>query len=458
MNNQFFSRAFSIWLLVVFFFSSSVAASQVQRWVPAKIVVLKPRPLELPIGGTLRIEVEVFDAQGNRLRGTNVKWQLVRPEDEAFVYLGTVKNDATTNSVELVWRPGTPAAKAPSEVQLIATAGDALTVQSIQYKSDSPVDAVITFEPAQVEVQPGMTATTKVTVRAKEDDRILRDVKITKEELADPEMAKLVKVIGPDKDNTITFIGLFADPAKPKPLLNSVLVVHAAGATKTLPIRYVGEPVKTVWEIIPPEIVGDNFGRTIKQNYIGIEVTIQNYSGSDISLAGLAFERCLNNKIVPKNCSKDQLVLSPASSYGTVRGSLARRKLTHPRALTLAIVDGVGTLMTGFTPFFHNDAHKANFSTFIDIISNPLAKGLASVWKDAYPDELARFDQDILKDDKNIANDATFKTKIFFPKRLLFSDKDSRRNDTAEMRNALGNLIVFGYKFQRGALTNLSSH
>ena len=204
--------------------------------------------------------------------------------------------------------------------------------------------------------------------------------------------------------------------------------------------------MKTIWELIPDEILGDNFGRSIKQNYFGIEVTIQNHSGSDIALAGLMFERSVNK----------ELVLSPVSSYPTVKGSLSRRKLTHPRALTLGIVDAVGSLMTGFVPFFHNDTHKANYSSFIDIISNPLAKGLASAWKDAYPDEVARFDQDVLKDDKNIANGTTFKTKIFFPKRLLFEDKDPKRNDPAEVRKALGQLIVMGFKFQRGSLGNLS--
>jgi len=446
MNSIPLFHRLSVVLLLISIGSPNIVASQTQPSAPAKIVFLKPKPFELAVGGTLKIEVEVLDAQNNRLRGTQVKWQLAKADDEAFVYLGTVKNDAQTNSVELVWRPGAQGAQPPSEVQLIARAGDALAVESIKYNSATPEEAVITFEPAIVEVEPGMTVTAKATVRAKKDERILENIKITREELADQGMAKLVKVIGPDKDNTITFIGLFGDPTKPVPLIDSALVVHAAGATKTLQVRYVAEPIKTVWELIPQEIVGDNYGRTIKKDYFGIEVTIQNYSGSGIALAGLLFKRRVDN----------QDVLSPISGYSTVRGSLAKRKLTHPRTLTLGIVDGVGGLMTGFNPFFHNDAHKANFSTFIDIISNPLAKGLAGVWKDAYPDEVSRFEQDVLKDDKNIANGETFKTKIFFPKRLLFKDDDPDRKDPAKIRKALGTLIVMGYKFQRGSLTALS--
>ena len=48
----------------------------------------------------------------------------------------------------------------------------------------------------------------------------------------------------------------------------------------------------------------------------------------------------------------------------------------HPRTMTLAIVDGLGSLLTGFNPFFHNANHAKNYSQFIDILSNPLAKGL----------------------------------------------------------------------------------
>ncbi|PWT81276.1 MAG: hypothetical protein C5B44_04065, partial [Acidobacteria bacterium] len=146
----------------------------------------------------------------------------------------------------------------------------------------------------------------------------------------------------------------------------------------------------------------------------------------------------------------------PATDYSTVHGSLAKRKLTHPRALTLAILDGVGSLMTGFNPFFHNDAHAANYSQFIDIISNPLAKGVATVWKDAYPDELARFEADVLKDDKILKDGETFKTKIFFPKRNLFVNGDKNRENLVKVREELGELVVFGFKLEPGSKRTLS--
>jgi len=417
-----------------------------QSNTPNEIVFLKAKPLSLPVGGKLLIKVQVFSKSGSLLHGVPVKWKLGKSDDADFVYIGTIVNDAQTNSVELVWRPGPPGAKPPSEVQLAASAGEALTIETIEYESASTPDAVIRFDPEEgLEVQPGTTKTVKVTVRAKDDDRILKAAEI-KAELADPSMDKLIKVIGPDKDSVITLVGLYGDPAKPIPFLKSALVVFTPHATGTLPLTYLGEPVITEWYLVPSEICGDNYGRAIKTNYFCADVTIRNYSGSTIALAGMVFER---------KVGQDR-VFYPVSNYYTVRGTLAKRKLTHPRALTLAIVDATGSLMTGFVPFFHNDTHKANYSTFIDVISNPLAKGLAAVWKDSYPDEVARFEQNVLKDDKNIANGESFKTTVFFPKRLLFRDKDRARNDPDGVRRALGTLVVLGYKFERGPLRDLS--
>ena len=437
-----------LFVLLVSLFSSTLSGNAIaQSTVPGEIVFLKPEPLTLPFGGKLLIKVQVFSKQGSLLHGIPVKWKLAKPDDANFVYIGTVVNDAQTktNSVELVWRPGPPGLRPPSEVQLAAIAGDAVTIETIKYESANiATDALITFSEKELEIQPGSTQTVKVTVRARKDERILEEPNI-KAELADPTMDKLVKVIGPDKDNVITIVGLYGDPAKPVPFLKSALVVRTPHVTQTLPLTYVGEPVSTEWSLIPSEICGDNFGRTIKTNYFCVEVTIQNYSGSDIALAGLVFERTFD----------DKKVFFPVSSYSTVRGSLAKRKLTHPRTLSLAIVDAVGSLMTGFVPFFHNDAHKANYSTFIDIISNPLAKGLALAWKDAYPDEVTRFEANVLKDDKNIAKGERFRTTVFYPKRLLFADKDNDRDDPTKVRKKLGSLIVLGYKFERGPLRRL---
>lgn len=415
------------------------AFARVNDAEPAEIVFPAGNKVELPVGGKVTIRAYVLDKQGNRMRGQTLKWRLAKEDQEAFVYVGRSTEVDGIYTVELIWRPAPPDLQPPGEVELLVSTGTVVAVVSVTYKKVAVEEYEITFDKNAVELQPGLSTPVKVTVKSKKNGRILDDVDISAS-VVDEAATKLVKVVGPDKEKNLTLIGLYGDLQTPT-VLKTAVVVRAVGAIATLPVTYRRDPITTSWEILPPAIVGDNYGRTIKSDYYCVEVMVQNNSGSDVALAGLVFD--LNGRT------------RPVTSYATVNGSLAKRKLTHPRALTLAIIDGVGSLMTGFNPFFHNPVHAANYSQFIDILSNPFAKGVATVWKDSYPDELSRFQQDVLKDDKILANGMTFKTKAFFPKRALFKNGDPDRENFEEVRRRLGSLVVIGYKLQ-GPAQNLS--
>jgi hypothetical protein len=411
---------------------------------PVEVIFPDGNPIDLPAGGKKIVRAYALDARGNRVRNAEISWRLANPNFEAFVYLGRATNSPDLNSVELLWRPGTAEVPAPEEVQVIATAGETLGLLTVKYKSSAAENYTISFDnknKKELRIGPGDSDAVQVTVRG--DKEKIVDVKPTAE-IADENSRKFIRVVvGPDK-KTITVFGLYGDDAKLTPdSIYTALVVHAAGAAITIPLIYQRDSAVVVWDILPPKIVGDNYGRTIKNDYYCIEVAIQNNSGSDLALAGLRFKGA---------------VMRPNTSYTTVHGSLAKRKLTHPRALTLAIVDSMGSLLTGFNPFFHNINHAKNYSQFIDILSNPFAKGLEKAWKDTYPDELVRFEQDVLRDDKIIPNASIFKTKIFVPKRVLFTKKQKEeREDLNEVRKALGELWVLGYKFQKGQVQNIAT-
>jgi hypothetical protein len=318
-------------------------------------------------------------------------------------------------------------------------------VVTINYIASTKSETSLTATPNVITVRPGEAQSFKVAVTAMDKGGKTELPKFSiKTELSSDATAFLT-VTSSDDDKTVTVTGKYAtDPKKPIPEIMSV-IVRAAGASNVVAVRYLYESVKVIWDVLPPNIVGDNYGRTIKHDYYCVEVTIQNFSGEDMALAAMAFDL------------GDQATLRPNTSYSTVHGSLARRKLTHPRTLTLAAISAAGQLLTGFNPFFHNDAHGLNFSHLIDIISNPLEKGTALVWPDSYPDEVARFEQDILRDDKVIPSGSVFRTKIFFPKRALFqSTADGDKNNLDDIREALGNLVVFGYKFHRGPLQTVT--
>jgi len=237
---------------------------------------------------------------------------------------------------------------------------------------------------------------------------------------------------------------------------------------------------------LPRGIVGDNFGRTIRDDYYCVQIAIDNHSDSDIALGSLSFElapEVVERKaiaaqpaVAARAATADQpaveaqeakeaqpavkgkpALIIPTSYYPMVQGSLARRKLTHPRPIVMATIDAMGSLLTGFNPFFHNVNHAKNYSQFIDILSNPLAKGVASVWQDPYPDEMARFTANVLKDDKIIKkDDKTFKTIVFIEKRQLYPKGEKTIDDPIVVKQKLGRLIVMGQRIQQGNSEDLT--
>ena len=423
--------------------ASADLAVQLQNPEPAEIIFPDGNKVELPVQSHKTIKAYVLSTAGNRLQDAEIIWSLADPEHEPFVLVGKNVNKGGVNSVEITWLGGKADIKTPSELKLVARSGNARGVVKIDYKIPKLEATKLTTDPKKVEVRPGETVNVQLTVRG-EDERVLKvDPGDIKAEIADESARAFIKAVVPD-GKTISLLGSYGDPKTPPPdFLQTALVIRVGSGVTTIPLTYVRNAAVVDWDILPPNIVADNYGRTIKNDYYCIEVTIQNNSGSDLALAGLRFD--------------SNGIRRPNTSYSTVHGSMARRKIMHPRTMTLAIVDGLGSLLTGFNPFFHNVSHAKNYSQFIDILSNPLAKGLERAWPDSFPGEMSRFEQDVLRDDKIIPNAGIFKTKIFVPKRGLFENGDKKRDDLNEVRKALGTLWVLGYKFQKGPVQSIAT-
>jgi hypothetical protein len=421
-------------------------AVRLEDSTPAQILFLDPNRVELPIQGRATVKAYVLNARGNRIQNAEINWELSDPDHEAFVQVGPNLNKDGVNSVEISWLGGRSGLRTPSEVKLVARSGEkARAIKIIQYQTAAPEVAKITADAKQIMLQPGDTATINVTVRG-DDDKLLKDVDL-EAEIADANAKKFL-LVTTDKQ-TVTVIALEGDDRNPTPpSLRTALVINTKGKSKktAIPLTYLRDLANIDWTILPSNIVGDNYGRTIRQDYYCIEVTIQNNSDSDLALAALRF------------VGENEELGRPNTSYTTVHGSLARRKITHPRTMTLAIIDAAGSLLTGFNPFFHSLNHAKNYSQFIDILSNPFAKGLEKAWKDPYPDELARFEQDVLRDEKMIKANDTLKTKIFVPKRGLCPDQqDGNCKTIDDAKAALGQLQLRAYKFQRGPVLSVAT-
>jgi hypothetical protein len=339
----------------------------------------------------------------------------------------------------------------PSTVPIIARTANGFGVVLVNYKLAGPtLNTIKPKSDKELSVAPGNDLALEVQVFDEKD-----------KELAAPQVewqalgtgGKFVRLTpDPADSRKVTVTGLFGPPNQ-RTIPYSISIVAKSGtASHVFDVSYQGavEPVVDVqWDVVPQEIVGDNFGRTIKKHYYCLEVVIGNNGGGDLQISGLGFELNVKDEL-----GKDTYAIVPVSSYATVRGSHSRRKLKHPRALTLATINAFGQLLGGFNPFFINAAHGKNYGQFVNIISNPLAKGVELVWQDAYPGEVERLDQQALRDDKIIPNNTTFKTRVFFPKSAIFDEGDPSRDVIPEVRKKLGRMIMVGTVIERKGFIN----
>jgi len=178
--------------------------------------------------------------------------------------------------------------------------------------------------------------------------------------------------------------------------------------------------VDVMWDVVPSAIVNDNFGGRIAKQYYAIDVVIGNDSGYDLQLASIGFT-------VPSFSLGNLRYKVPSAGYRLVRGSLQSREQLAPRNFIINAVKIAGPILTGFTPFFHNINHKANFSEGINILSNPFEKGLDAIFPDLLPAELNRLADQSFRDDITtktvIPNNMQARILTFVPKKVLFPNK-----------------------------------
>jgi P pilus assembly chaperone PapD len=399
--------------------------------IPTEIAFKQEPSGTLFADGKMTVTAVVKDKDSVTVPGAKVKWSLEpKSEIEKFIALGP--SDDQKNSIVLFGRGVADEKNAPTSVTLIATSGPAVGILRIDYKSGPPKttgDLILT--PPEFEIGPTQSQNFKVSVKNGTAPSEAARVEISDEDKVYVEIKRNTSTEA-TKEDEFTVTGRSVGPSATLPRTVRVKV-SKNGIQDVLLVRFKSS-LNVSWTVLPPQIVGDLYGRTIKSHYYCIEVTIDNQTGSGVALNGFQFTL------------DGETRQSPSTMYDTVHGSLSRRKLTHPRTLTLAIISSVGNLMTGFNPFFHNLNHATNYSRFIDIISNPLEKGTALVWPDSYPDELARLEGSaVLHEEKIVVDKQVFRTKIFFPKQSLYL-KDDERNDLKKVTKALGTLGVSGYQ------------
>lgn len=199
--------------------------------------------------------------------------------------------------------------------------------------------------------------------------------------------------------------------------------------------------VDIMWSLVPRKIVRDNFGHYIDGRYYCIEVVIGNNSGYSLQIASVGFQPGLDHGRKPDDPT-------PAEGYRMVRGTLQKMQLVGTRAMIVNSIRGLGPILTGIGPFFHNINHKANYEQGINIFSNPFEKGLELIFPDTIVGQLARLDDQVLRDGLVVPNNTQVRTVVFFGKRNLSFAAKHDYDDHKKVLEALQTLVLVGHTIQ----------
>jgi hypothetical protein len=200
------------------------------------------------------------------------------------------------------------------------------------------------------------------------------------------------------------------------------------------------EDIEVFWSVLTQEAVGDNFGTRVRKQYYVIQVSIINNSGAAFELLGLGFS--LRGAVTLPSGSR-----VPSEDYRLVRGTVLEEKNAGSRNRALKVITEAGSVATGFVPFFKVSSHRANFSQFINILSNPVRAGYELFFPDQTLDHLIRLDDAAWRDGAgsvtSVADHSQIRTYVFFPKDFLGLNKIDRNNPQVVRRN-LSDLVLVG--------------
>lgn len=204
------------------------------------------------------------------------------------------------------------------------------------------------------------------------------------------------------------------------------------------------EDIDVMWGLLSQDTVGDLFGKRVRKQYYVIEVAIANKSGAELQLQSMAFS------LAPGPGGTPPAMTTIAADYRFVRGTVLAERKIGTRSRTLSVITAASSTAMGFVPFFHVSSQRANFSQFVNILSNPVRAGFEMFVPDQTLDHLTLLDELAWRADGSvtlISTNTTKQTLLFFPKeRLGLAKADRNKEELVFLR--LGQLIVVGSAVQ----------
>jgi hypothetical protein len=222
----------------------------------------------------------------------------------------------------------------------------------------------------------------------------------------------------------------------------------------------------------------DVFGRKVANHYYAIVVNLGNNTGFDLQINKIGFITTKTIKVAEFDRDdkpvfdstgnvkmRNDLLAVTAIDRSLVRSSIEKDQNFGVRALALNLIGGVGTLTTGFLPFFHALGPRANFSSLTSVLNGQLKDGFTLAVPDLTIRHLNRLDNSLVMDqDFVLPNNSERNTVVFVPRKALDLDKKSgvncknqknladckdQRDDLLKVKETLGRLVIVGREIER---------
>ena len=213
------------------------------------------------------------------------------------------------------------------------------------------------------------------------------------------------------------------------------------------------------------EATKDVFGRRVAEDYYAVVIALGNNTGFDLQINKIAFNSTIlidvpdvnpDNPTQPvmdgdKVKTHKEFLQITAVDRTLVRPTVEKDQIFGRRAFALNLIGGLGTLTTGFLPFFHALGPRANFSSFSSIVNGQFKEGFNIAVPDLTIRQLSRLDNSIVMDEELLLpNNSERNTLVFVPRAALKLEKKDRE-DLQKVKASLGSLIIVGRPVSRYA-------
>lgn len=429
-------------------------------------------------------------------RNPQVTWST--PKNENFIVVGTPVNDGSLHQVSIgVFNT----AEKVNFVTIKATVGQSSTQIQIPYKRDEnqagveakvrSIDLIVVSSPVPkryvvsptkpliIKATAITTGPTGATETQEESHALAKNAR----RVSDP----LVAVSGKDEKTTPPAVSwIIPDDAKPfirraegedanhavfyyvppekakesdsseseppKPPKFVTLLVKAGSEVRPFTVELSQPAVDISWNMISPAVAKRNFGSDVNNNFLCIEVTVGNKTGTDLLLNGIAFD-------VPKQVGDSPNPIYIADrrlglyDYNLVAGTRKEFKWGFNRGTLFATMNLAAQLLTGFNPSFRSATAGKTYAQGINILNNPAIKGLESIWPSTFQAERDRLEGQSLRTGKVLKNGEVVTTVVFLPKYGILRSADASNSTALTQENVLpylGAIVLNGRRLESG--------